>query len=130
MRVKELKILLSKMPDDAEILIRAQMHKPNGLDRPDYAAVASAMQIVNPAEQKIVLNPVRTLKAATWQPERNELVECGACKMGQRINLCKSKNKLCAYCEVTCNCKLCDTTNVDMALPYHQRPMWEGKIVK
>ena len=130
LRVKELKNLLNKMPDDAEIAVRAKMHKPNGIDRAEYAYVASATVIINPVEQKVILNPVRELKAKTWQPERNEMVECDLCKMGSRVKLCKSKDKLCSYCEVTCNCKLCDTTNIDIALPYYKRPMWEEKQKK
>ena len=125
MRVKELKTLINKIPDDAEIVIRAKMHKPNGLERVEYAYVASATPIINPSEQKIILNPVRELNAKTWQPENNEAVKCESCKMIHRIKSCKTKGKFCSDCDVTCNCKFCDTANIDLPLPYYKRPMYE-----
>lgn len=130
MRAKELKAVINKMPDDAEILIRAQIYEQNELQRPGYINVDSISHIVDASNQKVILNPQRDLRCVTWQPHKKELVDCSQCKNGNKIRSCKSKNRVCGYCEITCKCKLCDTSNIDLPVPFEKRLMWEKKVDK
>lgn len=124
MRVKELKMMLEKMPEDSEVLIRARARRSSRVEGSETVTIGSATPIINSEEHKIILNPLKTLRLNTFQPEKDEEVFCTQCTNYVKLDNCKKKGKVCATCTFNCPCKQCSPLNSDSPTTFAARPMY------
>ena len=124
MRVKELKAMLDKIPDDAEVLIRAKINKSSRGEKSQTTVVGSASPIVDSENQQIILNPIKPLRLINLQPDKNEEVFCTNCAYFKKLDACKNKGRSCSTCNISCQCKLCLPYNPDSPATYAERSMY------
>jgi hypothetical protein len=127
MRVKEFRNIIENMPDDAEVLIRAQLHQSVQGRNNEYCVISSVNPILTNDQKKLVLNPESKLRLFSWRPENNEYVVCANCQNFDKLQACRKKRRSCEECTMPCNCRKCDPFNSDSPLLYTERPMYTKK---
>lgn len=127
MRAKEFKQMINKLPDDAEIVIRAQTHKGAKSGYVDSMAISSANLRLDEYSKMLILNPVKPLRTVVWVPKPTDLVDCVSCKHYATLENCRLRGRSCSNCSANCNCDRCNPSNPTMACPFSERPSWEGR---
>lgn len=125
MKVKELRNLLNKLPDDTEVYLRCQTHERPRQNTREVVSIASVTNNIGMTEKFIMFNAERAVRLTSFLPQDSEVVNCRTCVRKQRIDICKSRNKMCDTCEAVCECKLCGNQNVEDDDYFSNKPKYE-----
>lgn len=126
MRAKELKQMLNKLPDNTEIIIRAQVHQDDNIKHSEFVQISSANAKISNLDNLLILNPVKTLRVSKWVPKDNELVDCVSCKHYSSLISCRSRDRDCTTCFANCSCSKCNPSNPTIKCTFAERPQWES----
>lgn len=128
MKVRELRNLLNKMPDETDVLLRCQTHEKSRSGARETTEIVSVTPNLGEEEKYIILNTDRAVRLSTFMPEDNTKVSCMTCVRRQRIEICKSRGKQCADCMAVCECKKCGNENIKDEDIFENKPKYEKRL--
>lgn len=128
MRVKELRIMLDKLPDDCEVVIRAQTKQNEVRATDDIKITAANFKPASTKPAAFILNPEKPLRTMQLIPNEKQPVLCTECINFHKLNVCISRARSCDTCYLNCPCKGCRSGNPSVGLPMKDRPNWKAAV--
>jgi hypothetical protein len=130
MRVKELKNLLERLPEDTEILIRCQNHERPVTGSRETVDIVSVTPNIGETKKYLMFNPSRAVRLYTYVPQPTDMVSCMSCTRKKRIETCVKRGKICEECTANCECKNCGHFNIDQEDVFAHKPNYEKDTTK
>lgn len=125
MRVKELKNLLDKMPEDTEVVFRCQLHEITSIGVKETIPIMSAMPVLTSSNKMLILNPEKPVRLDILIPLPTDLVKCTTCTKRNRLQTCIKRGRSCDECQANCDCKNCGHNNMEDEVSFVNRPHYE-----